>query len=472
MKRILFTIGGAAGLLVLVALAILLFVDANRYKPELEAVATDALGMEVRVDGKLSIGLFPGFHLTLEDSRILGNQGVAVASAKRVVLWAELLPALRKKIRIRRIELRELSLSVERDREGRFNVERLKRAMTLLGSLDRASVSLSGGVLRYADTRSGEGFEATNIDLGVSRVRIAERGSPQTLKRLSFRAELTCGEVRTKNLSVSALKITAVEKDGIFELTPVTMRIFGGQMAGDIRADFTAPVPLCQIRCSLPQFRIEEFLRTLSPKRAVEGAMDFTASLSMQGKTMSQMVQASAGDVSLRGEDLMLEGNDLDGRLSRFESSQNFNLVDVGAVFFAGPLGLAVTKGYTFAGLFQGSGGSSRIHTLVSSWRVERGVAQAKDVALATTENRIALHGGLDFVEGRFADVTVAVVDAGGCATVRQTIRGSFGRPEVEKPDVLKSLSGPFRKLYKQARGLFPSGPCKVFYAGSVAPPG
>jgi AsmA protein len=199
--------------------------------------------------------------------------------------------------------------------------------------------------------------------------------------------------------------------------------------------------------------------------------MDFTASLSMQGTTGRQLVQTAAGEMSLRSGHLTLVGTDFDQALSRFESSQGFNLVDVGAVFLAGPVGLAVTKGYNFGSLFRGSGGKSTIRTVVSNWRVERGVAHAKDVALATNENRIALQGGLDFVNQRFADVTVAAIDAGGCARVRQAIRGSFGKPTVEKPRVLKSLAGPMLKLYRQARGLFPSKPCEVFYTGSVAAP-
>jgi AsmA protein len=91
---------------------------------------------------------------------------------------------------------------------------------------------------------------------------------------------------------------------------------------------------------------------------------------------------------------------------------------------------------------------------------------------MATATNRIALQGGLDFVNGRFADVTVAAIDAAGCARVRQAIRGSFARPEVEKPRVLTSLAGPALKLYGQARGVFPGEPCEVFYSGSVGPPG
>jgi AsmA protein len=129
-----------------------------------------------------------------------------------------------------------------------------------------------------------------------------------------------------------------------------------------------------------------------------------------------------------------------------------------------------VTKGFDFANTFRSSSGSSQIRTLVSEWRIERGVAQARDVAMATKENRIALKGGLDFVNGRFQEVTVALIDAGGCAMVQQKIRGPFGKPEVERPNVLTSLAGPVLKLLSRARSLF-GGKCEVFYTGSVAPP-
>jgi len=166
-----------------------------------------------------------------------------------------------------------------------------------------------------------------------------------------------------------------------------------------------------------------------------------------------------------------MHGIDLDRTLSRLESSQNFNPVDLGAFFFAGPFGPMLTKGYNFASVFQGTGGSSRVRKLVSDWKVERGVAKAKDVAMATNENRIALKGNLDFANERFDDVTVALIDGKGCAKVRQKIRGPFRKPEVEKASVLQTVAGPVLSLFKQAKKLLPEGQCEVFYAGSVAPP-
>jgi AsmA protein len=291
------------------------------------------------------------------------------------------------------------------------------------------------------------------------------------MKGLSFTAELACGEMRKSRFTVSDLKVSAEGKNGVFELKPVTMRTFGAQGSGSIQADFSGAVPLYHVHYSLPQFHIEEYFKTPSPKKIAEGSMDFSANLSMRGKTVNEIRRTAEGQISLRSKNLTLNGSDLDLEFSRYESSQSFNLVDVGAFFVAGPLGLVVTKGYNFASIFQGSGGSSKIRTLVSDWKVERGVAHAQDVAMATNENRIALHGRLDFVNERFDDVTMALIDAKGCARVLQKIRGTFQKPVVEKPNILTSLTGPALKLFKQGRDFFPGGECKVFYAGSVAPP-
>ena len=145
--------------------------------------------------------------------------------------------------------------------------------------------------------------------------------------------------------------------------------------------------------------------------------------------------------------------------------------VDAGAFFFAGPIGLAVTKGYNFGSIFQGSGGSSSIGELFSDWKVERGVAQAGDVAMATKKNRVALKGSIDFANDQFDDVTIALIDAHGRVRVKQKIHGPFQKPVVEKPSVLLSLAGPTLNLLRQAGDLVTGGTGEVFYAGSVPAP-
>jgi AsmA protein len=201
--------------------------------------------------------------------------------------------------------------------------------------------------------------------------------------------------------------------------------------------------------------------------------MDFSTTLSMRGRSRVELRQSASGQVSLSGTNLTLAGMDLDRTFSKYRVSQNFNLFDMTAFLLAGPLGLVVTKGYDFSSLAQQAGGSTQIGTVVSRWQVEKGVAHARDVALATGANRLALRGGLDFVNEEFDEVFVALIDSKGCARMRQRIRGPFGRPVVEKPNILASLAGPVVNLIGKAVDLLPGkgGECEVFYSGSVAPP-
>jgi hypothetical protein len=102
---------------------------------------------------------------------------------------------------------------------------------------------------------------------------------------------------------------------------------------------------------------------------------------------------------------------------------------------------------------------------------VERGVAQARDVAMSTKANRIALQGNLDFVNHGFEDVTMAVLNREGCATLEQKVHGSFSHPEVDKPNVVIALAGPAMHLLNQAKHLVGAGHCQPFYTGSLPAP-
>lgn len=459
---------GVACLLVLVAGALFFLADGNVGKARLEGAASRALGVEVSVGGRRGISFFPGMLVTLEDVHI-HNLGRDLAYAKQARIEVGLLPLLKNEVQVERITLQHATVSIEKDRDGRFNFEQPEAAAATLTPLDWPNVSLSHGTLVYVDQGSGGGFEAADCRLDMYRLRLSGGQVSNLIKDLSFTAELACGEFRNEGFTVSDLKLSAVAKDGVFDLSPLTAWIFGTQGSGSLQVDVSGAVPQYRIQYSLPQFPIEEFFKTMARQKVAAGRMDFSANLSMQG-TGKEMRQSVKGQISLRGKNLTLSGGDLDAKLSRFESSQNFSLVDAGAFFFAGPLGLVVTKGYDFANILQGAGGSSEIRALVSDWKVERGVAHAQDVAMVTKENRIALRGGLDFVNGRFNNVTMALVDAKGCAKVRQRINGTFQNPLVEQPSLLASLTGPVRGLLQKGSELFGER-CEVFYAGSVAAP-
>jgi hypothetical protein len=178
------------------------------------------------------------------------------------------------------------------------------------------------------------------------------------------------------------------------------------------------------------------------------------------------------GSFSLRGDNLVIYTMDLDKVLSSYETSQKFNLVDVGAFFIAGPLSTVALKSYRYGDFYnQTRGGQGTITQFISHWKIKGGVADATDCALATRHNRVALKGKLDLVGEQYDNVTVALLDDKGCAKFKQDISGSFGSPRVGAVSAMQSLAGPISDLYRKAKRFIQGGECEVFYDGAVKQP-
>jgi AsmA protein len=173
----------------------------------------------------------------------------------------------------------------------------------------------------------------------------------------------------------------------------------------------------------------------------------------------------------LNGKNLKLQGYDLDTVFSRFESSQSFNLLDMGALLVAGPAGLALTKGSDFAGILAGAEGETDISTIVARWKVKKGVMHSSDVAMATAKHRMALLGALDIAGGRFANMVVALLNSKGCAQVQQKFNGPFSKPVVVQPSAVKAVAAPVLNVFKKGKDILAGDDCKVIYSGKVTVP-
>jgi len=111
------------------------------------------------------------------------------------------------------------------------------------------------------------------------------------------------------------------------------------------------------------------------------------------------------------------------------------------------------------------------IQELASEWDIANGLARARDVALRTAENRLALIGELDFVNMQFKEMVVAVIDRNGCAIVEQRIQGKFHEPKIEQPHFLVSMVSPLTDIVKRGISLFSNNECEPFYTGRVKSP-
>jgi AsmA protein len=192
----------------------------------------------------------------------------------------------------------------------------------------------------------------------------------------------------------------------------------------------------------------------------------------MQDKGNRTLLGNMDGTLAIRGDQLIIYTMDLDKLLSSYETSQQFNLADLGAFLIAGPLGSVALRGYNWGDVYgRTQGGQGTITQFVSHWQIREGVAEATDCALATPHHRVALKGKLDLVREQYNDVVVALLDDKGCAEFEQSVNGSFDSPQVGAVRGLKSLAGPLFGLYEKAKHLIQGSQCGVFYSGSVQQP-
>ena len=199
----------------------------------------------------------------------------------------------------------------------------------------------------------------------------------------------------------------------------------------------------------------------------LQGQGAFNTSLNWNPDSKKSFVEALEADFVLEGRDLKIFGIDLDDVIEKFKKSQKFNLADVGAVMFAGPAGLAVTKGTDFARIaFAKAGDSTHVKHFLAEWKIDNGVLTTQDVAMSTKNNLVSTDGWYD-IQTDSLDFKISVLDKRGCDLVGQRIYGKALDPTYGKVKVLKTFLGPVTNFFRNI-GL---AKCDTIYAGKVAHP-
>ncbi len=351
-----------------------------------------------------------------------------------------------------------------------FKIENLKtpvRAVKGIYHFDPLTI----GALVYFDKKAGEKTELKEFSLAIKDLSVVET-SGRMITNIAFTGSMDCKELRKGNLKIDNVKSPIQSEQGIITLTSLTMDIFGAKAEGDATADKSQVDAMYKINLKVSKLDFEKLEESFGLKKVIGGKGDLQTSLTMKERGSRKLMSGMDGTFSLRGDHLVIYTMDLDKVLSSYATSQEFNLVDLGAFFIAGPLSTFAIKGYRYWDVYnQTQGGQGAITQFISNWKIKEGVADATDCALATQHNRIALKGKLNLVSEQYDNVIVALLDDKGCAKFEQGVSGPFGSPRIGAVSAVQSLVGPIVDLFKKAERFIQGGKCEVFYNGSVRQP-
>ncbi len=181
MKLLLKLLLGLMLLLVLAVGSLLLLVDPNDFKPELQALARDKAQVDLQLKGDIGWSLFPSIALSLPALEVLTLEGKPLASLQRAEIEVRVLPLLSGQLQMQGVLLDGLMLdwTVAAQTEA-TKVETAADSPGKSGAagallFDIGQVQINNAQIRYADPANGQVVELRNVNLSAEKLVSGQR---------------------------------------------------------------------------------------------------------------------------------------------------------------------------------------------------------------------------------------------------------------------------------------------------------
>ena len=270
--KVLIACAGIAGLLVATMLGLMLFFDANQFRPQLEQTMGEALGRKVTIGG-LKAALFSG-GVAVEDLSIADDAAFGAApfvTAKAVTVGVDLLPLIfSRTVRVQALRLKDPQVVLLRSASGQWNFSGL------------------GGA---SATASSTGSRAV---MSVSVQKITISGGRIVIRRAGSSKERVYDNV---NLDVSDLSLTSQFPFRMTGKTPGGGTVTLDGRAGPINSSDAANTPF-QATADIARLDVKS-TGFIDPASGLSGVIDFKGSLVSDGQQLSSKGRARATGVQL-----------------------------------------------------------------------------------------------------------------------------------------------------------------------------
>ncbi|MBM6552235.1 AsmA family protein [Marinomonas ostreistagni] len=120
-KRLGILVAAVFALLVAAIIYVVVFVDPNQFKGELQQVAKDKANVNLRLDGDISWSFFPRIGLSLEDIGVALADDPEILSFSKAEFGVALMPLFERRIEVTTVRLEDLVADLKVDENGQPN---------------------------------------------------------------------------------------------------------------------------------------------------------------------------------------------------------------------------------------------------------------------------------------------------------------------------------------------------------------
>lgn len=357
LKILLIVVAGLVGIVVIAAIALLVFFDPNDYRDEIAARVQQATGRDLTIEGDLGLSVFPWLAVEVGRSRLGNAPGFGdepFATFEQAQLSVRLAPLLfRQEVTVGTASLDSLVLNLQVAEDGTTNWQDLAEAGAAEpapaeedgaapAALDIANVNVSNARIMYQDAQAGSAYLITDLSLETGRIA---GGAPFDVNG-EFNFEAQPGELRghvtidgttTIGSELDALTLenfeVAASIDGVAEETAemgftaeridvdtaaetidagrMALEVLGVRMTAEVAPFSYAGTPQPEARLTVEPFSLKELMRSLGTEPPVTADPRALTRVAFSA-------DAAVGEtaVLLRSLTLELDETRLEGRLS------------------------------------------------------------------------------------------------------------------------------------------------------------
>jgi AsmA protein len=261
------------------------------------------------------------------------------------------------------------------------------------------------------------------------------------LRKMVLDSVINIGELTIKGVRIKDIRIGVKGKNGVFNLDPVSLKAYEGNVAGVADLDFKGEVPVTKTKMEVKGVQVRGIISDFMKKDFLEGQTTASVNLSMSGDKAAQIKRTLAGKGELVFKNGAIVGIDLSGMVNNIKSA---------------------------FGMAQSGEDTSRtdFSALILPFEVEKGVVNTQNASLVSPGLRVLAKGKADLsketIDFRIEPTFVATlkgqgdIEERGGVTVPVLVNGSFTKPRFS-PDVdgilKKSVEKGVKELIKRGTG-------------------
>ena len=262
MSRVIAIIAGIIVILIVAVIAVPMFIPMQTYKAQIQKIAQQQTGRELKIDGDISLSFFPSIGVEVNDVSFANAswaKNPEMATMKSMHVSLKLLPLFSGNVEVDSFTLKDPTIHLEVRKDGTPNwqfetaqttpaapaestqAESGKSGGGSLNQVKLGDVSISGGTATYTNAQTGAAYTFNDVNLDLSLPSLDEpfkadgsvvwKGDKVEVDLAADRPRaLTEGGETPVSLSVSSPKLDTSYK-GTFKV------IDGLSFAGDVSVD-------------------------------------------------------------------------------------------------------------------------------------------------------------------------------------------------------------------------------------------